>query len=177
MPDLPQPWDILDPSISFTLGAFTEENDASIDWNLLKEDLRPQSLDASAWEPVWEAFTQKVGPTWGDYIKKLQENAVYLSNQGISINDVRELANFELRQVNGNGLIDLLDSIEELESPQPGTDLMWQRLYPSRLSSRNTKGPLGYGWKHNWEYTLFLSTEGDVSILEPNGTLTSFPTR
>jgi hypothetical protein len=70
-----QPWDFSYPPIEFSLGALTADDTTAADWPSLKDSMRPDTIPADAWDPIWANFTARVGSTWGGYVRMLDDNA------------------------------------------------------------------------------------------------------
>ena len=162
---LGQPWDFRDSSVQFDLGVLTSDNDAVVDWDSLKEELRPDNIGVEAWEPIWANFVAAVGPSWGDYVTMLAENAAYLGRLGIKVTDVAELVAFEFAQADGLNPIGALATARDIKVEQPGIDLVFGRVFQQEISQRFERGALGYGWSHNWDYVLSESAEGNINLI------------
>ena len=162
-----QPWNFNDGSVEFDLGIFTSDTDATVDWTSLKDQMRPNSMDADSWHALWFNFVNGVGPTWGEYAAMLSENAMFLARLGIQVTDVGQLLGFELMQADGLGVLPMLSASTDAFVPQPGLELVFSRSFPSSLSQRNSKSTLGYGWTHNWTYELTVESNGTVISTGP----------
>ncbi len=53
--------------------------------------------------------------------------------------------------------------------PSAGLALEFTRQYTNSITSRNTFGPLGYGWTDNWNYSLAVGSDGTVTVTMPSG--------
>ena len=164
-----KPWNFSYPPINFTLGVVESSNTDTIDWAEMKDDMRPDSLDAGTWDALWQAFTAEAGTTWGSYVEMLQENAIYLGRQGLYINDIGDLLAFEFGQADGMNVVRTLASSTDAHVIAPGSDISFGRSYGNSISSRHASGDLGYGWSHNWDYSLTLETDGTVRMSGPGG--------
>ena len=169
-----QPWKFSDGEVEFDLGVITSEEDAAVDWNSLQNELRSPNFEAESWGVLWESFVEAVGLTWGDYVTMLAENALYLARLGIDTTDVRELLEFELIQAEGLGLPPILSESTDAFVPQPGLALVFRRSFLPHLSQRRSKSALGYGWSHNWAYSLQVDGDGTVFISAPRKNLRVF---
>ncbi len=89
--------------INFSAGIVAEN--APIDWNSIKNNARPDSVPADAWDVIWNNFTGSVGNTAGQYQAVLADNATHLSQLGDYSNDVSRLLVFELEQAGNYGSI------------------------------------------------------------------------
>ena len=98
-----QPTGEANTDINFSAGVVAEN--APIDWNSIKNDVRPDSVPADAWDAIWNNFTGSVGNTAGQYQAVLADNATHLSQLGDYSNDVSRLLAFELEQAGNYGSI------------------------------------------------------------------------
>ncbi|WP_148292477.1 RHS repeat protein, partial [Planktothrix rubescens] len=98
-----QPTGEANTDINFSAGVVAEN--APIDWNSIKNDVRPDSVPADAWDAIWNNFTGSVGNTAGQYQAVLADNATHLSQLGDYSNDVSRLLVFELEQAGNYGSI------------------------------------------------------------------------
>ncbi|MFM6436862.1 MAG: Calx-beta domain-containing protein, partial [Microcystis panniformis] len=121
-------------SIFFQLTTPQETN--TIDWAALKEQAKPSTVGAEAWDVVWQQFSTSVGDTVADYQNVLAENATYLSQLGESSHDVSRLLRFEMLQSSN---------------------------YGSQFQNYNL-GSLGYGWSFPWDIQLTTDTKGNVTL-------------
>ena len=96
-----QPWDFSDTQVEFTVNVLTVDNTDAFDWEAMKSQLRPESIDGSAWDVAYANLEQQVGTTWGAYVAMLSENARYLDRLGRETNDVAALWQFEVYQATG----------------------------------------------------------------------------
>jgi len=166
-----KPWDFSYPAINFTLSVTTADDTTDADWDSMEDDLRPDQITAEAWEAIWANFATEVGDTWGDYVRMLDENAGYLGRLGQRVVDVDQLFSFELQQANGLGPLDALAMSEDLTVEAPGMAITFERVfYGGTISDRYRLGPLGRGWSHNWDWTLQRNADGEITIIEPDGT-------
>ncbi len=164
-----EPWDAGTP-FEFTLSVTTVDNDLPADWQAIEEEMRPHGFNDEAWPVVLRNFQTNVGPTWGDYVRMLDENSLYLGRLGQRVVDVSELFNFELAQSNGIGPIDYLGEVQDLSVSTPGDPLTFERAHRSgEISGRYELGPFGRGWTHNWQWRLEQLDDGTVNIHDPDG--------
>ena len=85
--------------------------------------MRPGNMSAEAWEPVFANLAIQTGTTWGDYVRKLSENATYLQRLGEQVNDIRELLSFETMQASGLTATQTLASEVDALLQAPGLSL------------------------------------------------------
>ena len=165
---LQQPW-TWNSQVSFNLGVITADNANVIDWDSLRDGMKPSTLSADAWDALWIGFTKHIGNTWGNYVQTLDNNASYLGRLGLRVVDVGELLQFELLQADGIGPVRTLSSVVDAAVETPGLPLVFARSCASGISQRNQVGPLGRGWAHNWQLSLNNASDGTVTIMGPAG--------
>ncbi|CAD5914817.1 RHS repeat-associated core domain-containing protein [Planktothrix agardhii] len=129
-----QPTGEANTDINFSAGIVAEN--AQIDWNSIKNDARPDSVPADAWDVIWNNFTGSVGNTAGQYQAVLADNATHLSQLGDYSNDVSRLLAFELQQSGNYGSI----------------------------TQRYDLGSLGRGSTFTFEITATEDSDGNVTV-------------
>jgi len=77
----------------------------TIDWDPIKDDLRPFGMPADGWEAVFANYKASIGSTVASYKNVLLENANYLSQFGPVSPDTGRLVQFELEQADEFGAI------------------------------------------------------------------------
>jgi RHS repeat-associated protein len=164
-----QPWDFGYPPIYFNLGILDANNTNFVDWIALKDTMRPSSLTAEQWEPVFWNLVAQTGPTWGDYVRMLNDNARYLHRLGQRVTDIRELLGFEVMQASGLSITRTLTSAVDAQVQTPGLPLTFTRSFSTDIPSHFTLGRLGRGWSDNWDRSLSRAADGTVTILGPGG--------
>src|SRR5262249_49985610 len=53
-----------------------------VDWAGLRDSLRPQGINADAWNALYPSLTARLGSTWGAYLSRLDADAQYLAGLG-----------------------------------------------------------------------------------------------
>lgn len=129
--------------IQFSVG-MVEEN-TPIDWSGIKNNAKPETVPADAWDVIWNNFTGAVGNTAGQYQAVLADNATRLGQLGNYTNDASKLLAFELQQAGNYGSI-----------PQ-----------------RYTIGSLGRGWTFPFDMTITNDNDGNA-ILQSSGSIRFF---
>lgn len=165
----PPIWDFSYPPIYFNLGVLKADNTNAVDWAALKDAMRPGSLTAEQWEPVFWNLVLQTGPTWGDYVKMLNDNARYLYRLGESVTDIRDLLGFEVMQASGLSVTRTLASAVDAQVQTPGLPLTLTRSFSTDIPSHFTLGRLGRGWSDNWDRSLTNAADGTVTIFGPGG--------
>jgi RHS repeat-associated protein len=141
---------------NFTLSVIPSP-DTPFDWSTVKNDLRPASVPADAWDAIFANFIARVGNTLGQYQAILDDNATYLSQLGEYTVDVNRLLSFELQKADAFGAI----------------------------TQRYTLGAFGRGWPDPTNVRAVTDSSGNVSIeysgrgrsffLQPSGSYQGVP--
>jgi RHS repeat-associated protein len=147
-----------------TFTVLVGDEPAPIDWASLKAGLRPATVPADAWDPIFANFTATVGTTVSQYQAALDDEATYLSQLGDYTNDVSRLYAFALDQGNDSLPQATLASAIDASAPQPGMPLTFERTYHQPLSERFRLGPLGRGWTDQWDSSATADAQGNVTI-------------
>jgi RHS repeat-associated protein len=146
----------------------TADLDFPINWNALKEPMRPPAMNPEAWDHLWPDFTAGIGVRWGDYVRMLGENADYLGRIDRRVDDVNELLAFELQQAEGLNPFGTLASAVDAQVRAPGMPISFSRSFAGNISGRFELGALGRGWAHNWQYSLEQAADGKVTVRGPH---------
>jgi YD repeat-containing protein len=126
---------------------------SSVPWDTLKTDLQPSWIPGAAWAPIFANLTAQIGPTWGDYVQMLSDNATYLGRLGRHVLDVNQLYGFELQQALGLNPISTLAASADASLTTPGLSLDFSRSFGNTILERYQDGPLGFGWTTPWTST------------------------
>ncbi|KPJ58544.1 MAG: hypothetical protein AMJ46_14050, partial [Latescibacteria bacterium DG_63] len=169
-----RPWNSEDRYFEFELRILRAEDTTPVDWPSLKSSLRPKWINPEAWDVVYSNLTANIGDTWGDYVRMLDENAVYLSHLGQNVTDISKLWSFEVLQAIGMNPLGTLASAYDLVVPAPGLVVDLNRVYAESLDRRFVLGPFGYGWSTAWSTTLQVQSDGAVEIFSPGGSIRRF---
>ncbi|MFZ4572825.1 MAG: RHS repeat-associated core domain-containing protein [Phycisphaerales bacterium] len=164
-----QPWDFSDGSVEMEIRVFEAGDTALIPWSEVRESTRPSSMDPDAWNVVFANLTTNVGPTWGDYVRVLSENAQYLDRLGLRVSDVGELWRFEAQQAIGFHPTDTLTTSVDLSVDAPGGGLGFGRLYATRLDQRFEQSIFGRGWSAPWQSSLTIESSGAINLFAAAG--------
>ena len=116
-----------------------------MDWSSLKDSLRPPTLNAETWEPIFANILTQVGTTSGEYVQMLDDNASYLGRLGQTVLDVGQLWAFELQQAVGLSPLGQLAGAVDCAMATPGLSLGFSRVYSEAITERFAMGPLGRG--------------------------------
>jgi len=169
-----KPWDMNDRVTNFSLGVIRSDDKTTIDWVSLGKSLKTPVLTDEAWNPLLANLRVAVGSTWGDFVKMLDANALYLGSIGAPTRDVAELLALEIRKADGTTGVALVESTIDASLPAAGGSLTLERTFASGVASRNTVGPFGYGWSTPWMTRLSVESDGDVVVALPATSLRHF---
>ena len=147
---LQSPLDFSDTAVELELLIHDAGDTSSVGWDALKADLQPSWIPDNAWDPIFANLTAQIGPTWGDYVKMLSDNASYLGRLGLRVLDVNQLYDFELQQAIGLNPVSTLAAAVDASLPTPGLSLDFSRSFGNTILERYQDGPLGYGWSIPW---------------------------
>ena len=167
-----RPWNMDSdrPPIEWELDVVTADDSTPFDWAALKEEMYPDFVSRDAWDAVWANFVAQTGSTRGDYVTMLTRNAVYLHQQGQRVEDIGQLLAFSFRQEDAFHPLSILASGTDTAAIAPGLPLVFERIYQQAISRRFELGPLGRGWRHNWQITLEEQDNDAVAITGINAT-------
>ncbi len=155
--------------VYWNLGVLYATNTTPIEWPSLQGSMQPAGIATDAWNAIFTALTNEVGPTWGNYVTALDNNASYLGQLGLNVQDVTKLLPFLIMQADGLCPIQTLASSMDASVIAPGLPLTFSRSYGERISQRYALGPFGQGWTHNWQYSLQQGSDGTVTVFGPGG--------
>jgi RHS repeat-associated protein len=161
---------------TFSVGVLDKTNTTTIDWNALKDSLRPPSINAQAWDPIFSNLVSSIGNTWGSYVAMLDNNAAYLGQLGQTVTDVSQLWNFQVQQAIGFSTVTHLADTVDAQVTQPGLPLTFGRFFTPSLVGRYQLGVLGWGWTWSggWQRTLTVAPDGTVTIADTDGSQRRF---
>jgi RHS repeat-associated protein len=163
---LQQPWDLGDSQVEFEIRIHEAGNTSPINWASLQSSLRPSWMAEEAWGAVFANLTAQIGPTWGDYVRMLSDNAAYLGRLGLHVTDVDELYGFELQQAIGLSPLSVLATALDAVLPTPGLPLLFGRSFGNTITERYQVGPFGRGWAASWQVRLERLADGTVIVHE-----------
>ena len=153
--------------VSFSVSELQASNE-TLDWSGLKEAIQPTYVSDEAWNIIWNQYTFGMGHEADDYLAALADNATRLSQLGEYTTNIGELMQFELLQASNVLPAAILETAVDAAAATPGLSLAFSRSYDQSLVGRNTLGPLGYGWSHQWQIGITMDNEGNVSIVKPS---------
>jgi RHS repeat-associated protein len=140
-----------------------------IDWGQVGNDIRPPDMPADSWDPLFARVRAQVGTTWGDYLEVLRDNADYLGELNQHVYSAADLFGFEMVQAEAVGSPAYMEAAQDAYCPEPGLPLSFGRYFLPRASYRDRLGALGRGWRHSFEVTLQVRSDGSVVVNGPGG--------
>lgn len=138
----------------------------NMDWASVKDELRPSTFPVAAWDAVWSNFLASVGSNVAEFHDRLDIDANYLSQFGEYQYDIGPLMSFELLRANDFLPGPTLASAVDVPAPTRAEGLSFSRQYLQPISGRDTLGTLGYGWVSNWDASLTVDGQGNVTIMQ-----------
>ncbi len=170
------------PSIGFQLLKFLPPSARSgfegqtipnraLTWQELRTNV-PPTIDAGAWEAIWHNYTNSAGNSLYSYFAMLEQNMDHLHRLGLlgsAINQIDDLAGFELAQADGIHVVRSVASATDAAVPTTGLSLGLARSFPNTISTRYRLGAFGRGWMHSWEARLGRETDDVIVITGPGG--------
>ena len=165
-----RPWDLSETNFQFNLLIYTQKDQKLNDWSSVESGLQPPGVSTQAWSAIFAGLQNEIGPTIGDYVTMLDNEATYLGQLGQNVTNVGQLWSLAVMQANGLTPSPVLANVDDLHVAVPGQiGLDFVRSYAEPTSSRDQLGPLGYGWTDNWQYSLSAAADGTVTVTLPTG--------
>ncbi|MEA3557963.1 MAG: DUF6531 domain-containing protein, partial [Candidatus Thermoplasmatota archaeon] len=168
------PYPMFGSELEWQLYRIIEDDEHVMDWDSVKDEMRPDNIKNEAWDLIWDNFKDIVGPTYGDFIRTLNDNAFHLYQHGQRVEDVDEILSLSFQQAEGWIPYSSIYSRDDMDLGCPGLDLTFERYYPNTISKRYEEGDLGWGWVHNWQYSLEEEDDGTVKIMDNTGKVRVF---
>src|SRR5262249_21067255 len=152
------PYDV-NRAIDFVLTVSTQDQTDPVDWNAMRDALRPTQIDPDAWVAIYANLVAQTGPTWGDYVRMLNDNAIYLGRLGRRVIDAAELFAFELQQATGLHPVRTLAESVDASVETPGLGLSFSRIATNSILGHYELGGFGRGWHASWEERLVIERD------------------
>src|SRR5262249_23169004 len=150
-----------------------------VDWDALRDPLRPAHIDPQAWVPIFTNLTRQLGTTWGDYVRTLNDDAAYLGRLGQRVVDAADLFAFEFQQAVALHTVGTVSDSGDAAVETPGLELVFRRFATNSILGRYELGGFGRGWHAPWEERLVFegntTLDRSVSITGPAGARRRFP--
>lgn len=171
---LKPPLNFGDNQIEMEIRIFDSNNTDAIPWDTFQEELRPPPIASDAWNTIFNNLALNVGPTWGDFVDMLTNNAKYLNRVGRNVVDVSQLWSFEVQQAIGFSPLRTLASSVDAAVTTPGADLSFGRFWSLSLDQRSATSLFGRGWSTPWQARLEVEADGTVNIFGAGGSRRRF---
>ena len=71
------------------------------DWSSVEASLQPPGISSQAWSAIFAGLQSEIGPTIGDYVTMLDNEATYLGQLGENVTDVSQLWSLAVMQADG----------------------------------------------------------------------------
>ena len=88
--------------LNFELFTMTVDDDRPIDWEAFEAAVRPDNVPDDEWDEAFARIRQRIGLTWGDYVRTLAEVTTLLSGRGHVVFDPKVLFYVVFLQETGN---------------------------------------------------------------------------
>ena len=86
----------------YSVGAVEDDHSSGpINWVTFEAAVKPSGVDATNWTPIFANLQSQVGPTWGDYVAALRDDAERWFAAGRRVYCVRELWGMEMDEASG----------------------------------------------------------------------------
>ncbi len=165
-----RPWNLAETNFQFKLLSYTQKDQKLNDWSTVESGLQPPGVSTQVWSAIFAGVQSEIGPTIGDYVTALDNEATYLGQLGQNVTNVGQLWSLAVMQVDGLTPSPVLANLDDLHMAVPAQiGLDFVRSYAEPTSSREELGPLGYGWTDNWQYSLTAAADGTVTVTLPTG--------
>jgi RHS repeat-associated protein len=164
-----QPWSFSYPPFEWGLGVLSADNATPVDWASMRDAMRPPQMTAEAWTVLWSNFTAQIGPTWGDYVRMLSANAVYLHRLGQRVEAIDKLLGFSLVRADSLNPVHVLSAATDAAVSAPGLSITFERMFAQPISRRYEVGPLGRGWTHAWQFSTAKKADGTIVLTDMTG--------
>lgn len=167
-----QPWDIPGyPPFNFVVGVEQTTDTTIIPWSSLQAGFKPPNISTPAWNALFPNLEAQVGSTWGAFVQRLDDDALYLGHLGEKVNDISRLWSYEVQQANGFSPVSILSSATDALVPTQGPALAVTRAFPNSINARYQVGPFGRGWEWTggWQQALSVMADGTVIVTAADG--------
>ncbi len=96
-----RPWNLAETNFQFKLLSYTQKDQKLNDWSSVESGLQPPGVSTQAWSAIFAGVQSEIGPTIGDYVTALDNEATYLGQLGQNVTNVGQLWSLAVMQVDG----------------------------------------------------------------------------
>jgi len=118
---IPVQFQAINQAVTFHLNSFTGD-DTAVDWDTYKDSMRPGSISSAEWNALWPALTTQLGPTWGDYISVMGDDAERLRLRSDPDLSVAHLLSLEIQKAKGEPVAVISGQLHQAETDSPLTN-------------------------------------------------------
>ncbi len=141
-------------------------------WAAIKDKAVPSAMPAGAWDVIWARFSGQMGNTTSALVDRLRQNADYLADSGNGTLDVSRLLQLDFSSADASvGVSEPQISTVDASAWPLGCGLTFERYLTDGIASHYDQGPLGPGWRHNFQFSLSFPAP-EVAILKTPGAVT-----
>ena len=117
----------------FQLEVYTTADTAPIDWSVVESWFSSSYTSGSNWPAIFASLQNLVGPTWGDFVQMLDQNAsIYNTATGFSANNPMNLVQLEVAKAEAAIGGSISGSLQSPDLSTPIVNLVVTRKTPPR---------------------------------------------
>ena len=136
-----QPWNLAETSFEFKLLSYTQKDQKLNDWSSVESGFQPPGISTQAWSAIFAGVQSEIGPTIGDYVTMLDNEATYLGQLGQNVTNVGQLWSLAVMQADGLTPDPVLANVDDLHVAVPGQiglDFVRSYAEPIKLARRSS---------------------------------------
>ena len=112
--------DLRETNFEFNLHIYTQKDQKLNDWSSVESGLQPPGVSTQAWSAIFAGLQSEIGPTIGDYVTMLDNEATYLGQLGQNVTNVGQLWSLAVMQADGLTPSPVLANVDDLHVAVPG---------------------------------------------------------
>jgi len=151
-------------NFNFSLGEVPVPSEVPVDWEIQKNDLRPDAIPADAWDAIWPSLKAQLGGTLADFLNLLDRDEIALARLGVRGVEPNRMVEFELLKANGQMSVPVPSGAIDTAFPAPGLPLVFGRSFASTIAGHYRLGRLGRGWVDNLDISISEDSIGQVTV-------------
>ena len=109
---------IASSNVTFTLES-VEATDTAVNWDSYKDAMRPAQMSEADWNSIWPTLTQRLGNTWGDYLRVLGGDAERLRQRRQINYCVDDLLFMEVKRARGEPTAAIVGQVINADTKEP----------------------------------------------------------